>query len=645
MEEKLNESESDIKVVNQQSLKAINRTNANCQFTKYLPSNANYIANNLSELRNLIGSTSVADNSIIYLADAGNFDLSVTNSSSIEINRPLKIVSGRNVDNTNGAVIFSNIQLDSKLFVIRSNNVTLSGLKIIGYDTQVGQFPYSPGISSGVSINGYDNLIIENCEISGWSYAGVELVNSKNNIINNNYIHHNRRTGLGYGVAIHNTNDIPTNALVTCNYFEFNRHDIAGSGSKNQEYEASYNIIGEAGVLTHRFDMHGKNNGTEEIAGTHISIHDNQFLFDEDYAIRIGGITENGVEIYNNTFKHKCEILAIEQRKFNVVLNRENWVGINSNNNSYLNTNVSNIDFSNLFLFKNFNNEVVKYSFGNECNCSNLSGIVGHGFNDYLKFLVGNWTGDGTDDLIALRNNGDLILSRFNNGTFYGQSGGGVAGSGFNNVREFLVGNWVGDNKDELIVLTNSGDLLLYTLNNGIFQGGVIVGNGFNGYSKFLVGNWTGASDGTEDLIALSNSGDLVLYPFNNNTFYGQGGPLYVGNGFNGYKKFFVGRWNNDDIDDLVALSNDDDLILYPFRHNTFYGQGGPIYIGSGFANFKDFIVARLPNRVNDDLIAINNSNQLYLYYLQGNYLGNVKYIGCVKEYNLILNGKWMSGN
>jgi hypothetical protein len=297
------------------------------------------------------------------------------------------------------------------------------------------------------------------------------------------------------------------------------------------------------------------------------------------------------------------------------------------------------------FLFKNFNNEVVKYSFGNECNCSNLSGIVGHGFNDYLKFLVGNWTGDGTDDLIALRNNGDLILSRFNNGTFYGQSGGGVAGSGFNNVREFLVGNWVGDNKDELIVLTNSGDLLLYTLNNGIFQGGVIVGNGFNGYSKFLVGNWTGASDGTEDLIALSNSGDLVLYPFNNNTFYGQGGPLYVGNGFNGYKKFFVGRWNNDDIDDLVALSNDDDLILYPFRHNTFYGQGGPIYIGSGFANFKDFIVARLPNRVNDDLIAINNSNQLYLYYLQGNYLGNVKYIGCVKEYNLILNGKWMSGN
>ncbi len=612
----------------------------NCSYINYLSSESDYIANDLNELRNLISSTSIPDYSTIYLADQGNFD--VLTNDPIEITRPLQIVSGRNENSNSGARIYSNVT-GIKLFNVTSSNVTLSGLKIIGHDTEVGDLPYSPGVTVGVSITGYNNLKIENCEISGWSYAGIELMNSKENTIKNNYIHHNRRSGLGYGVVIDNSGNIPTNALITCNYFEFNRHDIAGSGNKNQGFEASYNIIGMAGVLSHRFDMHGAFGGTQEIAGSYIKIHHNQFLFDDDFAIRIGGITELGIQIYNNTFKHKCEIKAIEQRKLNIILNRENWIGINTYSNTYSNSNINDINLNNLFLFKNTNNEILKYSFGNECNCNNLSEIVGHGFNDYSKFLVGNWIGDEKDELLALTNSGELHLFPFNNGTFYGQGGGVTVGHGFNGYKELLVGNWVGDGTDDLIAVTNTGEMILYPFNNGTFYGqggGVTVGHGFNGYKEYLVGNWTGASDGTEDLIALTDSGEMILYPFNNNTFYNQGGGIVVGHGFSSYKKLIIGKWNNDGTDDLMVLSNNNSLVLYSFN-NTFYNQGNPHYVGSGFVDYKDFIAIRLPNRINDDLIVIDNSNHLYLYYLNGNSLGNEKYIGCIKEYNLILNGKW----
>ena len=634
VEEKFTEIENSNVQVNASGLRSLNNP-AVCLPEIYSASSSDYVVNNITDLRSLLISSNLQENSIIYLADNAVFNLST--GGPIEVLKSVKIVSGRNEDNLNGAELHSNVS-GQNLFVIKADSVTLSGLKIKGNDNGTGG---TTTVTSGIYCKDQDGLRVENCEISGWSYAAIALVNSKNNIIVTNHIHHNRRAGLGYGISIHNINDIETDALISCNFFEYNRHDIAGSGGVNQSYEASYNFVGEPGILTHRFDMHGANNDSSPVAGTSVKIHHNEFSSDADLAIMIRGIPLQGAQIHDNTFKHKCEIQAIEQRKFDILINRENWELMNVYDNNYTESPISFIDFNNYFLFKNTSNDIMKYEFGSECSCNNGSAEVANGFANYREFLVGNWTGDGNDDMIAVSNDGDMVLFPFKNGTFYGQGGPVYVGNGFNNYREFLVGNWTGDGTDDLIAVSNDGDMVFFPFNNGTFygQGGpVYVGNGFNNYKEFLVGNWTG--DGTDDLIAMDNSGEMVFFPFNNGTFYGQGGPVYLGSGFTNYKKFFIGNWTGDGTDDLIALSNTDNMVLFPFLSNSF---STPTTVGTGFGNFKDYIVCNLPNRANDDIIAINKSNQLYLYYLTNTPPVSVRHVGCIKDYNLILNGNWIS--
>jgi hypothetical protein len=66
-----------------------------------------------------------------------------------------------------------------------------------------------------------------------------------------------------------------------------------------------------------------------------------------------------------------------------------------------------------------------------------------------------------------------------------------------------------------------------------------VVGNGFN-FTNYFVGDWTG--DGTADLIVRDSAGTLLLYPFRNNTFFNNGGGAVVGNGFS-FANYLVDNW------------------------------------------------------------------------------------------------------
>ncbi len=619
-----------------------------CLYNSFIPSDADFVVNSVNELKNAINNSE--NGNVIYLSDDVDFVVS-ENDLPIIINKSIKLVSGRNYNELTGAKVYSH-HPGKTLFSIETNDVTFSGLRIIGYDTEVGDDSYNPAITIGIAINDCNNLIVENCEISGWSYAGVFIKNSKNNIIKNNHIHHNRRYGLGYGVVVHNDSETETNAIITCNYFEFNRHDIAGSGSENQSYEASFNTIGKPGVNTHRFDMHGKNGDTEEVAGRRIDIHDNIFEYDNNFvddkgirynnnfAVVVRGVPEEVASIHNNVFSHKCKRYAIKQSKLKQTINQENWISMDVFDNQFSDESAENINLNNFFLIVNHQNEIMRYDFGNECSCYNDLSVIGHGFNNYRKFLVGNWTGNGTDDLIALSNDNKLVLFPFNNNTFYGQGGGVVVGQNFQNYKKFLVGNWTGNGTDDLIALTDDDKLVLFPFNHDTIDGqggGIVVGHGFNNFKEFFVGNWTG--NGTDDLIALTDDDKLVLFPFNNNTFYGQGGGTIVGHGFHNYKKFLVGNWASNGTDDLIALTNDDKLVLFPFNDNTFYGQTNPV-IGNGFGNYKDFIIHKNQTNGIDQLIGINKSNQVEMFYLT-NSLNGPNYIGCIENYKIFLNGRW----
>ena len=154
------------------------------------------------------------------------------------------------------------------------------------------KFPTSNGITTK-----YPRLEVDNCEISGFSHAGIYLVTAKGHHIHHNHIHHCQYQGLGYGIC-HNT----ASSLIEYNLFNWNRHSIAGTGRPGNSYTARHNV--ELGVsLSHCFDMHGgrdRKDGTN-IAGTSISIYNNTFGAEQTPVV-IRGVPEEKCVVHHNWF-------------------------------------------------------------------------------------------------------------------------------------------------------------------------------------------------------------------------------------------------------------------------------------------------------------------------------------------------------
>ncbi len=157
------------------------------------------------------------------------------------------------------------------------------------------KFPTSNGISTR-----HAQLEVDNCEISGFSHAGVDLITAEGHHIHHNHIHHCQYQGLGYGVC-HNT----ASSMIEHNLFNWNRHSIAGTGRPGNSYVARHNVeLGES--LSHCFDMHGgrdRKDGTN-IAGTSINIYNNTFRAQQTPVV-IRGVPEEKCEVHHNWFmKH-----------------------------------------------------------------------------------------------------------------------------------------------------------------------------------------------------------------------------------------------------------------------------------------------------------------------------------------------------
>ncbi len=634
-----------------------NKSANNCPYVtvSYKIEDADYIVDRKEDLQSVINNAN--PNEIIYIKNDVRFDFNdqdcqYLNSNCysnanyecyfIIIDKPLKLVSGRS-NNSNGAILSSN-KPGAKLIRVESDNVLISGLTIQGNDFDIGDAQYIPSVTDGIFICNYNNLSIENCEISGWSQAGIHLKNSIENKIINNYIHHNRRTELGYGVSLNTIDDNTSNALISCNYFEYNRHDITGSGNKNESYEASFNTVGLGGaIFSHSFDMHGdgeyENDCINNVAGNLINIHDNKFNNKSIPAFRIRGIPNDHVKIFNNIFAHSSECEAIKQSICSHLQSSFNTSKIKISNNSY--NDHDQIDFSNQLLYLNNNDNIIKYSFSDRCEYPTT---ISKGWSNYTEFLVGNWTNNGTDDLVAYHKRLDelhLYKYRYDGTGFY--SGYKKISHGWSNYTEFLVGNWTNNGTDDLIAYHERLDELhLYKYHydgTRFYSGYTKVSHGWSNYTEFLVGNWT--NNGTDDLIAYHKGLDelhLYKYHYDGTRFYS--GYTKVSHGWSNYTEFLVGNWSNNKTDDLIAYHEGlDELHLYKFRDDKSEFYSGYEILRNDLKSFKKFLVNDLNQNGRDDLIGINTNNELYILMKDGEVV-NI-YIGLFSDLKFLLSGKW----
>ncbi len=229
----------------------------------------------------------------------------------LDIPEGVTLAGDRGYGGSKGALLASDAQKTPVMIRANGPDVRITGLRIQGpnpkrylehHRRSFGEgggghkyyykFPTSNGLTTR-----YARLEVDNCEISGFSHAGVYLVTAEGHHIHHNYIHYCQYQGLGYGVS-HNT----SSSLIEHNLFNWNRHSIAGTGRPGNSYVARHNV--ELGVsLSHCFDMHGgrdRKDGTD-IAGTSIEIYNNTFRAQQTPVV-IRGVPEEKCEVHHNWF-------------------------------------------------------------------------------------------------------------------------------------------------------------------------------------------------------------------------------------------------------------------------------------------------------------------------------------------------------
>jgi len=252
----------------------------------------------------------------IYIEGSTLIDLS--EERNLKIPQGITISSNRGRGDSQGALLFSNRIDTSPLIFIEGNDVRITGLRMRGPDPErrtdqmkdllnQGKY-YSLPNSAGIATHS-NGLEVDNCELWGWSHAAILLRSGAKAYIHHNYIHHNQRYGLGYGICLNESE-----ALIEANIFDWNRHAIAGTGRPGTSYEARFNLILE-NANSYSFDMHGGKDRQDgaDIAGDWINIHHNTFRATDVKAIIINGKPRIGAEIHHNWFLHQNLNGAIAQ--------------------------------------------------------------------------------------------------------------------------------------------------------------------------------------------------------------------------------------------------------------------------------------------------------------------------------------------
>lgn len=227
----------------------------------------------------------------------------------LKIPEGVTLASDRGHNGSEGAQITSDGLDTPGMIDIMGPNVRISGIRLQGPNpkryldhhkrafsaggpghTYYYKFPTSRGIMCK-----FPKLTVDNCEISAFSGAGISLQAGTGHHIHHNYIHQCQYNGLGYGVS-HDQ----ASSLIEFNFFNENRHSLAGTGRPSCGYIARHNI--EMGIsLSHCFDMHGGRDRKDNtnIAGTTMEIYNNTF-YAPQRAVVIRGVPEDKCDVHHN---------------------------------------------------------------------------------------------------------------------------------------------------------------------------------------------------------------------------------------------------------------------------------------------------------------------------------------------------------
>lgn len=142
--------------------------------------------------------------------------------------------------------------------------------------------------------------------------------------------------------------------------------------------------------------------------------------------------------------------------------------------------------------------------------------VIGTGWNIFtFVFSPGDFTGDGRVDIIGVRPDGAMSLYSGDGSSGWTTPAGQLIGSGWGQFTKVLSpGDFSGDAKPDVLAVTPTGSLRLYTGNGSggwADPRGAVIGWGWDQFINVTSpGDFTG--DGAADVLGITDSGLLRLY-------------------------------------------------------------------------------------------------------------------------------------
>ncbi|MES2674363.1 MAG: M12 family metallopeptidase [Pseudomonadota bacterium] len=185
------------------------------------------------------------------------------------------------------------------------------------------------------------------------------------------------------------------------------------------------------------------------------------------------------------------------------------------------------------------------------------------GFWDAQKWLVGDFNGDGVQDLANIFNDGgqasiDVHLSNGSNG--FSHQRWATRQGGFWDAQKWVAGDFNGDGKDDLAkVFDDAGqadiDVHISSGNTFSMQRWVTRQGGYWNNQQWLVGDFNG--DGADDLAKSFNDGgsaSIDVHLSNSANSFAMYRWATQSGGFWDAQKWFAGDFNGDGIDDVAKV-------------------------------------------------------------------------------------------